>query len=233
MIFSVNSNFAGSFPFTGFTLKWYRELVGDPWIMNSVKNSLQIAIISSILAVSVAAPAAYTVARFNFPGKSILKLSIVIPMTIPAIMLGFALLSLFNAADVTLSILTVIIGHVTFVLPYVFFVISAQQYGFDKSLEDAGMDLGANRWATFRRITLPLMVPGLMAGGLFAFTLSMDEFIITFLVTGVTQTLPLFVWGMLRTMVAPTVNAVGSLIVVFAFIIIFGLQYKNLRRKRL
>jgi ABC-type spermidine/putrescine transport system permease subunit I len=234
IIFSVNKSPTASFPWQGFTLQWYREVIRDPWMINSVRNSLMIACLTALISVAVAAPAAYAMVRFRFPGRTLLKQSLIIPMIIPSIMLGFALLVLFTAFEIDLSVATVLIGHVTYVLPYVFFVVAAQQYGFDKTLEEAAMDLGANRWVTFRRVTLPLMVPGLLAGGLFAFTLSLDEFIITFLLTGTLQTLPLFVWGMLRTMVSPTVNAVGTLIVIIAFVVVLAAQFRGrLRRQRL
>jgi ABC-type spermidine/putrescine transport system permease subunit I len=232
IIFSVNNSPATSFPWQGFTLKWYRDVIADPWMLNSIRNSLVIAVLTALISVSVAAPAAYAMVRFRFPGRNLLKQSLIIPMIIPSIMLGFALLMLFTAFGIDLSVVTVLVGHVTYVLPYVFFVIAAQQYGFDKTLEEAAMDLGASRWVTFRRVTLPLMVPGLLAGGLFAFTLSLDEFIITFLLTGALQTLPLFVWGMLRTMVAPSVNAVGTLIVVVAFIVVLAAQFRGRLRRR-
>ena len=232
IVFSVNDSPAASFPFQGFTLRWYRDVVNDPWMLNSVKNSLMIGILSALAAVAVAAPAAYAMVRFRFPGRTLLKHSLIVPMIVPSIMLGFALLILFTTLRIDLSIVTVLIGHVTYVLPYVFFVIAAQQYGFDRTLEEAAMDLGANRWVTFRRITIPLMVPGLLAGGLFAFTLSLDEFIITFLLTGALQTLPLFVWGMLRTMVAPSVNAVATLIVVTSFVVVLGAQLGSRLRHR-
>jgi ABC-type spermidine/putrescine transport system permease subunit II len=232
IIFSMNNSPTASFPWQGFTLKWYQEVIHDPWMINSVRNSLMLACLTALISVVVAAPAAYAMVRFRFPGRTLLKQSLIIPMIIPSIMLGFALLILFTAFGIDLSVVTVLIGHVTYVLPYVFFVIAAQQYGFDKTLEEAAMDLGANRWVTFRRVTLPLMVPGLLAGGLFAFTLSLDEFIITFLLTGTLQTLPLFVWGMLRTMVSPTVNAVGTLIVIVAFVVALAAQFRGRLRRR-
>ncbi len=232
IIFSMNNSPTASFPWQGFTLKWYREVIHDPWMINSVRNSLMIACLTALISVVVAAPAAYAMVRFRFPGRTLLKQSLIIPLIIPSIMLGFALLILFTAFGIDLSVVTVLVGHVTYVLPYVFFVVAAQQYGFDKTLEEAAMDLGANRWVTFRRVTLPLMVPGLLTGGLFAFTLSLDEFIITFLLTGTLQTLPLFVWGMLRTMVSPTVNAVGTLIVIVAFVVVLAAQFRGRLRRR-
>ncbi|MFB3819290.1 MAG: ABC transporter permease subunit [Candidatus Methylomirabilales bacterium] len=145
ILFSVNNSPATSFPWQGFTLKWYRDVISDPWMLNSIRNSLVIAVLTALVSVSVAAPAAYAMVRFRFPGRNLLKQSLIIPMIIPSIMLGFALLMLFTAFGIDLSVVTVLIGHVTYVLPYVFFVIAAQQYGFDKTLEEAAMDLGASR----------------------------------------------------------------------------------------
>jgi spermidine/putrescine transport system permease protein len=187
-----------------------------------VWNSLVIAVLAAIVSVALSAPGAYAIVRFRFPGRTLLRQVLIIPLIIPTIMLGFGLLLLFNRLGVDLSLLTIVAGHVTYVLPYAFFVLAAQQYGFDKSLEEAAMDLGANRLKTFWHITLPLMVPGLIAAGLFSFTLSLDEFIITFLLSGTTQTLPLYVWGMLRTIVSPTVNAVTTVIVAASFAFIGG-----------
>jgi ABC-type spermidine/putrescine transport system permease subunit I len=222
ILFSFNASSGGAFPPPGYTLAWYHEALNDPWLMSSVWNSLMIAVLAAIVSVALSAPGAYAIVRFRFPGRTLLRQVLIIPLIIPTIMLGFGLLLLFNRLGVDLSILTIVAGHVTYVLPYAFFVLAAQQYGFDKSLEEAAMDLGANRLKTFWHITLPLMVPGLIAAGLFSFTLSLDEFIITFLLSGTTQTLPLYVWGMLRTIVSPTVNAVATVIVGASFAFIGG-----------
>ena len=232
ILFSFSSAAGGVFPPPGYTLRWYGEAIDDPWLMASVGNSLVIAVLSAVLAVVIAAPGAYAIVRYRFPGRGLLRQVLIIPLIIPSIMLGFGLLLLFNAAGVELSLATILIGHATYVLPYAFFVIAAQQYGFDRALEEAAMDLGANRLQTFRRITLPLMVPGLTAAGIFAFTLSLDEFIITFLLTSTTQTLPLYVWGMLRTIVSPTVNAVATLIVVVSFALLGALLLGQLVLRR-
>jgi spermidine/putrescine transport system permease protein len=222
-LFSFSSAAGGVFPPPGYTLQWYAEALDDPWLMASVWNSLLIAVLSAVLAVVVAAPGAYAIVRHRFPGRGLVRQSLVVPLIVPSIMLGFGLMLLFDAAGVELSLGTILVGHVTYVLPYAFFVIAAQQYGFDRTLEEAAMDLGADRLRTFRSVTLPLMLPGLAAAGIFAFTLSLDEFIITFLLTSTTQTLPLYVWGMLRTIVSPTVNAVATLIVLASFVLLGGM----------
>jgi len=220
ILFSFNSSSGGAFPPPGYTLAWYHEALNDPWLMGSVWNSLMIAVLAAIVSVALSAPGAYAIVRYRFPGRTLLRQALIIPLIIPTIMLGFGLMLLFDRLGVDLSIITIVAGHVTYVLPYAFFVIAAQQYGFDKSLEEAAMDLGANRLKTFWYVTLPLMVPGLIAAGLFSFTLSLDEFIITFLLSGTTQTLPLYVWGMLRTIVSPTVNAVATVIVAASFVFV-------------
>ncbi|MBI3455005.1 MAG: ABC transporter permease subunit [Candidatus Rokubacteria bacterium] len=233
ILFSFSSAAGSVFPPPGYSLRWYGETLDDPWLMNSVRNSLLIAVLAAVISVVLAAPGAYAIVRYRFPGRGFLRQALIVPIIIPSIMLGFGLLLLFNALKIDLSIVTVLVGHVTYVLPYAFFVIAAQQYGFDRSLEEAAMDLGANRLTTFRLVTLPLMVPGLVAAGLFAFTLSLDEFIITFLLTATTQTLPLYVWGMLRTIVSPTVNAVATMIVVASFVFVGGfLLMQTLFRRR-
>ena len=223
MLFSFSSAAGGVFPPPGYTLQWYGEALDDPWLMTSVWNSFMIAVLSAVLAIVIAAPGAYAIVRYRFPGRGLIRQALIVPLIIPSIMLGFGLMLLFKAADIDLSLATILIGHATYVLPYAFFVIAAQQYGFDRTLEEAAMDLGANRLRTFRSVTLPLMVPGLAAAGIFAFTLSLDEFIITFLLTSTTQTLPLYVWGMLRTIVSPTVNAVATLIVAASFVLLGGM----------
>jgi ABC-type spermidine/putrescine transport system permease subunit I len=233
ILFSFSSAAGSVFPPPGYSLRWYGETLEDPWLMSSVQNSLLIAVLAAVISVVLAAPGAYAIVRHRFPGRGLLRQALIVPLIIPSIMLGFGLLLLFNALKIELSMMTVLVGHVTYVLPYAFFVIAAQQYGFDRSLEEAAMDLGADRLTTFRYVTLPLMIPGLIAAGLFAFTLSLDEFIITFLLTATTQTLPLYVWGMLRTIVSPTVNAVATLIVVASFVFIAGfLLIQNLLRRR-
>jgi ABC-type spermidine/putrescine transport system permease subunit I len=233
ILFSFSSAAGSVFPPPGYSLRWYGEALDDPWLMSSVQNSLLIAVLAAVIAVVLAAPGAYAIVRYRFPGRGLLRQALIVPLIIPSIMLGFGLLLLFNALKIDLSIVTVLVGHVTYVLPYAFFVIAAQQYGFDRSLEEAAMDLGADRLTTFRLVTLPLMVPGLVAAGLFAFTLSLDEFIITFLLTATTQTLPLYVWGMLRTIVSPTVNAVATVIVVASFVFVGGvLLIQMLVRRR-
>src|SRR4029453_670559 len=190
ILFSFSSAAGGVFPPPGYTLQWYGEALDDPWLMTSVWNSFLIAVLSAVLAVLIAAPGAYAIVRHRFPGRNLVRQALIMPLIVPSIMLGFGLMLLFKAAASELAHAPILIGHATYVLPYAFFVIAAQQYGFDRTLEEAAMDLGADRLRTFRSLTLPLIVPGLAAAGILAFTLSLDEFIIPFLLTRTTQNLP-------------------------------------------
>src|SRR5262249_14578014 len=167
ILFSFSSAAGGVFPPPGYSLQWYSEALDDPWLMASVWNSFMIAVLSALLAIVIAAPGAYAIVRYRFPGRGLVRQALIVPLIIPSTMLGFGLMLCFKAADIDLSFATILVGHATYVLPYAFFVIAAQQYGFDRTLEEAAMDLGANRLRTFRSVTLPLMVPGLAAAGIF------------------------------------------------------------------
>jgi ABC-type spermidine/putrescine transport system permease subunit I len=215
---------AGSFPIPGLSLRWYRELAHDPFMLTALRNSVTIAVISAVLSVLLAAPAAYAVVRQRIPGRQVLRQLMIVPMVIPPLLLGLGILELFSSLGVSPSVSTIVAGHVTYVVPYVFTVVAAQQYGFDRRLEEAAADLGAAPWLVVRRVLLPLMLPGIVAGVAFAFTLSLDEFIITFLLAGSTQTLPLYIYTQLRTEVSPTVNAIGTLIVGAAMASILAVQ---------
>jgi putative spermidine/putrescine transport system permease protein len=231
ILFSFNDSPSATFPLQGFTLKWYRQALGTPFLRTAIKNSLLIASGTCLLSMLITVPGAYAVVRHRFPGRDVLRYLILIPLILPDLMLGVGLFVLFTYFNVRFSVWTILIGHVTRALPFVYLIIYAQQQGFRKSLEEASWNLGATPLATFRRVTFPLMLPGIIGGALFAFTISLDEFIITFLVSSHTQTIPLYVWGMLRTMVAPDVNAIGSLLIGVALLLVFTLQFYRLRRE--
>ncbi|TAN31788.1 ABC transporter permease subunit [bacterium] len=224
VVFSFDASRAGVFPPTGFTLDWYRGLLNDSSMLHSIGTSLEVAAAASLGAVVIAAPAAYVVTRSRFIGGAMLRQLMIAALVVPPLLVGFGLLELFTAIHLQLSLATIIAGHITYVVPYAFLVIAAQQYGFDRRLEEAASDLGATWTGRFVRVVLPLMVPGIVAALLFAITLSLDEFVITFLVAGSTETLPLYVWSQLRTEVSPTVNAIGTVIVVGALLALLCMQ---------
>jgi spermidine/putrescine transport system permease protein len=154
-------------------------------------------------------------------------------MLVPSLFMGMALLTMFFQFGVVLSMTTIVIGHVTRVLPFVFLSLMAQQAGYDRRVEEAAMDLGANSWQVFSRVTLPSMLPGIVAATLFAFTLSLDEFNMSFLLTGTETTVPIYMWGMLRTTLSPSINALSTIfILVSVGLVLIGQVISAARRKR-
>lgn len=198
----------------GFTLDWYRKLLNNPQILDSVKNSLAVAGLTTLVATVVGTMAALALARYEFRGKTLTQGALYLPIIIPEIVIGAALVTFFGVAHLRLSFWTVVIGHLAFSIPYVAIVVRARLAGFDRSLEEAAFDLGAGPFTTFWRVTLPLIAPGIVAGALLVFTISIDDYVVTSFVAGVgATTLPLQIYSMLRVGVTPEVNAVSTLLI--------------------
>jgi len=205
----------------GFTLEWYAKLVRNELILRSVKNSLLVAAITTAVSTVIGTMAALALdrgpARSKLPTQTLLYL----PVIIPEIVLGAALVTFFGAVHWRLGLGTVVIAHVVFSISYVAIVVRARLAGFDRSLEEAAMDLGATPVQTFFRVTLPLILPGIVAGALLVFTISIDDYVITSFVAGVgATTLPLQIYSMLKVGVTPEVNAVCALLLVFTVVLI-------------
>jgi spermidine/putrescine transport system permease protein len=205
--FSFNDP-VGRFNFTwqGFTLDNWANPFGYPDLRGAVVLSLQIAALSSIVATVLGTLIGLALVRYRFRGHGSTNLLIFLPMATPEIVMGSSLLALFLNFSVPLGFTTILIAHVMFNISYVVVTVRARLAGFDRSLEEAAMDLFANPWTTFFRVTLPLIAPGVLAAGLLAFALSVDDFVITYLVSGAQQTFPLFVWGAARVAVPPQIN---------------------------
>lgn len=198
-----------------FTLDWYRVLFRDELIGHAVANSLIVAAIATVVATIIGTMAGLAMARHDFPGRRVTRSLLYLPVIVPEIVVGAALVSLFGCAAMRLSLTTVILAHIAFSISYVALVVQARLAGFDRSLEEAAMDLGANRWQTFWRVTLPVIAPGVVAGALLVFTLSIDDYIITSFVAGPgATTLPLQIYSMVKTGVTPEINAVSTLLLV-------------------
>ena len=226
VLISFGKNPLGILPLMGLTLDHYRALFGDSSMVSSLKSSLIIALEVAVITVALCAPAAYAVVRFRFPGRrSFLFLSL-LPMLIPELILGIAILTLLVTSTITLSLQTIVLGHVTLAVPFVFLTILAQQYGYDRTVEEASKDLGASPLTTFIRVVLPLMVPGIIAATFLAITISFNDFVISFLLTGGDSTLPLYIFGMSKGGVSPDTNALGVLLLaaVVALILLRLLQ---------
>lgn len=220
IIFSFNNSTAGVFPLAGFTFKWYVKLFENELLISSVKNSVYVASVTATVSVLVGVLASFALIRYKFKAKNLISFIVLIPISIPGILLGISLLSFFSSLNINKSLLTVIIGHAVFCIPFVVLVMNSRLEGFDIALEEAAKDLGANTLQTFRYITFPLIRPSLVGVIMLSFALSFDEFLVTFFTAGTKNTLPLIIWGMLRRGVSPAVNAVSTIVLVFSMVLI-------------
>jgi spermidine/putrescine transport system permease protein len=209
----------------GFTLDWYRRLLANDALQGSVRNSLTTAALTMVIATAIGTLAALALRRTSFPGRGATLALLFLPMVIPEVVLGAALLTFFGTIGLRLSLVTVIIAHVVFSVSYVALVVRARLAGLDPALEEAARDLGAGPVETFRRVTLPLITPGIAASALLVFTLSIDDYVVTSFVAGVgATTLPLHVYSMLRVGVTPEVNAVSTLLLAGTIVLIVAAQ---------
>jgi spermidine/putrescine transport system permease protein len=227
--FSFNDP-AGRFNYTwqGFTLDNWRNWDGVPGLVEAMILSLQIAAISAIVATILGTLIALALVRYGFRGRSTTNFLIFLPMSSPEIVLGASLLTLFLTLQFATGFLTILIAHVMFNISYVVVTVKARLVGFDRHLEEAAMDLGANEWTTFRKVTLPLIAPGILAAALLSFALSVDDFVITYFNSGSEVTFPLFVWGAARVGAPPQVNVIGTMI----FVVALGLMLVNVLLQR-
>jgi spermidine/putrescine transport system permease protein len=217
--FSFNES-RHSTAWTGFTLRWYRELFEDRTIGGELWNTFAIAAASTVLATVLGTMAALA-ARPAFRGKRLYATLVSLPVMIPDIVLAVALLALFRAAEAGLSLGTAVLGHTTFNLAYVAVVVSARLQGLDRSVELAAADLGATPGQVFRRVTLPAILPGVLSGAILAFTLSFDDFVITYFTTGAGDgTLPVRIYSMVRFGVTPEMNAVSTLVLAASLVLV-------------
>ena len=175
---------------------------------------------------------ALAIVRHRFRGRGATNMLIFLPMSTPEIVLGASLLTLFLNRQIVTGFGTIFIAHVMFIVSYVVVTVKARLIDFDRHLEEAAMDLGANEWVTFRKVTLPLLAPAILSAALLGFALSIDDFVITYFVSGPTQTFPLFVWGAARVAVPPQVNVVASAIFMVAVLVMIGNVLWGLRARR-
>ena len=226
----VSSKYS-TFPLGGMTFKWYKMAAADQNILSALKTSFMISITATIFATCIGMLAAIGIVRGRFRGKEILKATFLSPMIIPEIITGIALLSFATILHLEGGILLIVVAHILIGLPFVLTIVSARLYGFDRSLEEAAMDLGANEVTTFRRITLPLILPGIIGGALLAFTVSFDNFMITYLLAGPgVTTIPIQIYSMVRFEITPKIHAVSTFIVLISMSLI--LTYGRINRKK-
>jgi spermidine/putrescine transport system permease protein len=223
IVFSFNDP-AGRYNYTweGFTTEHWRNPFGPPFIGSSVRTSLEIALIATIVATILGTLVALALVRYHFRGRGATNFLIFVPLTAPEIVLGASLLTLFLNLGTKLGFWTIVLAHIMFCISFVVVTVRARLVGFDRHVEEAAMDLGANEYVTFWKITLPLIAPGILAGALLAFSLSIDDFVITSFNSGTTTTFPLYVWSAAQRGVPAEVNVIGTMIFGVAIILMLG-----------
>jgi len=219
LVFSFNAARYGS-DWQGFTVEWYGRLLKNPAAIAATINTLQLACTSTLFATLFGTALAYGMSRYEFPGKGLFHHVLHIPVFIPDIVLAVALLLFFALvrkflAGFELGMTTMTLAHITLQIPFIAIVVRARMADCDPQLEEAAADLGAGPWLTFRHVTLPLMLPGIVAGSLLAFTLSLDDFVVSFFTSGPgATTLPILIYSSVKRGLTPEVHALASLIVV-------------------
>jgi len=218
---------------TGFTAKWYGTLLENSQALSAAKNTLLLGLFSTTISTVLGTLLGFGLSRFTFPGKGLFKRLLYLPVFIPDIVLAVALLLFYSLVRdwlglFGLGLTTMVLAHVTFQIPFVAIVVRARLAGLDPTLEEAAFDLGANEWQTFRHVTLPLMMPGVMAAAMLAFTLSLDDFVVSFFTSGPgSTTLPILIYSSVKRGITPDINALSSLIIlasILATIIVTVLQ---------
>ncbi len=245
-IYSFNSNPVNMMSWEGFTTEWYWQVLGfkttvseaamyiesTDQLLAALRNSVVIAFSTTLIATVLGTALALALYRYDFLGARYYRVLMFMPMLVPDIVLGIALLIFFVNAGIRLGIGTIIIGQCTFLISYVFIVVSSRLAGMDRSLEHASADLGANEWVTFRKVVLPQLMPGVLGGALLAFIISMDDLVITYFIAGTdVTTLPIFIFAMLRRGIKPEINAIAVMMLTFSFVVASLGLYLRSRRK--
>jgi spermidine/putrescine transport system permease protein len=220
IVFSFSASGQLRFPITGLSLRWYREVFATSAVTSGIMASLGVAAVTGAIVTAVGTLAAVVVQRYPFRGAGVVTGMILAPAALPGLVIGIALLNFFGDLHLTLSLLTVTVGHVIYTLPYFYLVLSARLRRFDPMLEEAATDLGAGPVQRFRRVTAPLIAPAIVAAAFVVLALSWDEFQITFFTIGDQSTLPLVIWSRARLSIDPSVNAIGTLMVAGSLLVV-------------
>ena len=234
LVFSFNDP-RGRFNFIWqeFSLDAWSDPFSVPGLGDALVISLEIAAISTVVATALGTLTALALVRYEFRGRAPVNFFIFIPLATPEVVLGAALLSLFLNFAVSTGFGTIVIAHIMFNISFVIVTVRSRLIGFDRSLEEAAQDLGATPWQTFRLVTLPLIMPGVIAAALLAFALSIDDFVITNFTSGATVTFPVFVWGALRVSVPPEIYVIGSMIFLFTLAMMLLTVWQQRRAERM
>lgn len=220
IIYSFNDNRTLTWPLTGFTWGWYEKMFQNDQLLTAIGNSFYVATGATCLTLLVGVPAALALHRFSFPGKTVFRRLLLLPIALPGIVTGVSMLNMFKMFGFNLSLETVIIGHATALLAVVVTQVFARLQRLPKSLAEASSDLGASPLQTFFYVTLPNIRTALIGAGLLSFVLSFDEIPVTFFLTGRDNTLPMYIYSTMRRGVTPEINAVGTIIVLMSLVLI-------------
>lgn len=216
VVYSFNGSGVGGFPPSSWTFEWYHQLFADGALWDAVLNSLIVAGIAVAISLGLGLPAALALDRTQFPGKAAFRRLVLLPLILPGIITGLSLLMLFVAVGMKLSLVTITLGHGTALISVATTELFAGLQKLDRAQEEASLDLGANHWRTFWRVTLPNLRVSVIAAGLLIFTLSLDEIAVSFFLIGRDNTLPLEIWSRLRRGITPEINAISTLILLFS-----------------
>ena len=225
VLFAFNANKYGTFPFTGWTWSWFGQVFHDYQIKDALTTTLTVAVQVTIISTIVGTAAAFPLVRSTLPFRSGVRIGLTLPIMIPGLLIGVSLLVfLTDVFHMQLSSTTAVIGQAVYCTPFVLLLVASRLQGFDRSLERAASDLGANTYARMRYVVLPLIAPAIFAGALFAFTLSLDEFIITLFLIGGGNTLPIYIYTQVKFGITPEVNALATLLLL-ASLTLIGLAF--------
>ena len=234
ILFSFNDTKSKfNFVWQGFTLDYWKDPFGVPGLSDAMLNSLKIAALSTVVATILGTMMALALVRYEFRGRGPTNFFIFLPLATPEVVLGASLLSLFLTIGFATGFTTILIAHVMFNISFVVVTVRSRLIGFDRSLEEAAQDLGANGFQTFMRVTLPLIAPGVLAAALLAFALSVDDFVITNFNSGSTVTFPLFVWGAARVATPPQINIIATMIFLVTVTLMFFTVWQQRRAERM
>lgn len=221
-VFAFNDSSIVAFPLQGFTWRWFLLLWETESLHIALRNSLTIAAITAGFSTILGLFASRAIIRYSFRMKRGLSGLVMVPLVLPEIIIGVSLLVVILQFGFELSLWSIVLGHVLICTPFSIIILSAAFNNLDRNLEEAAIDLGATRWATFRLVSLPLIVPGVIASLLISFTISLDEFIIAFFLSGTEVTLPVYIWGLLRFPARlPSVMALGTILLVVSLLLLF------------
>ena len=232
VVFSFDDSATPTLPLQGLTLHWYDTMINNPYLMEAVGNTVTVSIVVAVLATIIGTMAAFVLVRARLPYPNAIRIGFTMPIMVPGVLIGIALLIFFSSAlHVGLSLGTVIAGQLVVTVPFVVLIVASRLQGFDRRLEWAAADLGASPRRTLRHIVLPLIAPAILAGALICVTLSIDEFVITWFTVGNQPTLPTYIYTKVKFGVTPEVNAVAS-VMLLATLLIFGVASLVLSRAR-